>query len=98
MASGKQYSFAVAALIASSVVWVIASLGALVTSGLSLGLGGLVLWIYVVSRLVPRMRPLKSATPRPTSAVALYLFIVPVAVALLQLILAGPVTEFSSNR
>jgi len=36
--AGRQYVFAIAALIASSVVWAIVSLGALVSSGLSLGL------------------------------------------------------------
>jgi len=95
--AGKQYVFAIAALIASSVVWAILSLGALVSS-LSLGLGALALWAYVVSRVTPRLRLLKSATPRPTSAIPLYMIIVPVAVALLQLVLVGRATEFSRSR
>jgi len=96
--AGKQYVFAIAALIASSVVWVIASLGALVSSGLSLRLGALALWAYVVSRVLPRLRLVTSATPRPTSAIPRYMLIVPVAVALLQLVLVGPATEFSRSR
>ena len=96
--AGKQYIFAIAALIAFSVVWAIVSLGALMSSGLSLGLGCLALWAYVISRVLPRLRLLKSATPRPTSAVPLYMVIVPVAVALLQAAIAGPASEFSRSR
>ena len=51
--AGKQYGIAIAALIASSVVWGIVSLGALVSGGLLLGLGAIALWIYVVSRVMP---------------------------------------------
>jgi hypothetical protein len=65
--AGKQYGFAIAALIASSVVWAIVSLGALVSSGLLLGLAALALGIYVVTRVLPRVRLLKSAAPRPTA-------------------------------
>ena len=96
--AGRQYVFAIAALIASSVVWIIVSLAAILSSGLSLGLGSLALWAYVVWSLLPRLRLLKSATPRPNSVVPLYLLIVPVAVALLQVAVAGPATEFSRSR
>ncbi|MEJ7809594.1 MAG: hypothetical protein WKG32_04170 [Gemmatimonadaceae bacterium] len=96
--AGKHYGFAIAALIVASVVWAIVSFGALVSTGLSLGLGALALWAYVVSRATPRLRLLKSAPPRPTSAIPLYLIIVPVAVAILQLVLAAPATEFSRSR
>ncbi len=95
--AGKQHVIAIAGLIASSVVWVVLSLGALVSS-LSLGLGALALSAYVVSRVSPRLRLLTSATPRHSSAVPLYMLIVPVAVALLQPMLAGPATEFSRSR
>ncbi len=95
--STKQYGSAIAALIASSLVWIIVSLGALVSS-LLLGLGAIALWIYVVSRILPRLKLSKSATPRPTSAVAFYLLIVPVAVAVLQIAAVAPAIEFSRNR
>lgn len=95
--STKQYGSAIAALIASSLVWIIVSLGALVSS-LLLGLGAIALWIYVVSRILPRLKLSKSATPRPTSAVAFYLLIVPVAVAVLQIATVAPAIEFSRNR
>ena len=85
-------------MIAASVVWVIVPLGASATSGLSLGPGALALGIYVVSRLVPLLKLARSATPQPTSAIALSLLIVPLAVAILQPLLAGPAAEFSRSR
>ncbi len=94
----KQYGIAIVALIASSVVWVIVSLVAFVSGGLLLGLGTIALGIYVVSRVLPRLRLLKGATPRPTSAVAFYLLIVPVAVTLLQMAIVAPAIEFSRSR
>jgi hypothetical protein len=96
--AGKQYVFAIAALITSSVVWIILSLGAFLSSGLSLGVAFLALGVYVVSIVLPRLRLLKRGPPRPTSAVPLYLLILPVAVLLLQVAVAGPATEFSRSR
>src|SRR5688572_11586635 len=58
--AGKQYVFAIAAVIGVSVVWGIVSLGAFLSSGLLLGLGSLALWAYVVSIVLPRLRLLKS--------------------------------------
>jgi hypothetical protein len=94
----KQYGIAIAALITSSVVWVLVSLGALVSSGPLLCLAALAFWIYVVSRVFPRLRLLKNATPRPPGDAALCLLAVPVAVAVLQMVVAGPAVEFSRSR
>ncbi len=93
----KQYGIAIAALIASSVVWLIVALGALMSS-LLLGIGVIGLWVYVASRVLPRLKLLRSATPQPTSAVAFYLLIVPLAVAILQMAVAGSAAEFARNR
>ena len=95
--AGKQYGIAIVALIVSSLVWLIVSLGGL-TSSLLLGIGAVALWIYVVSRALPRLKQLKSATAQPTSIVAIYLIIVPIAVALLQLALVAPAIESSRSR
>lgn len=96
--AGKQYRIAIAALIASSVVWMLVSLGALVSSGFVLCLGAIAVWIYAVSRILPRLRRLKSASPPSVSAIAFYLLLVPVAVALLQMALVAPAIELSRNR
>lgn len=95
--AGKQYGIAIVALIVSSLVWLIVSLGGL-TSSLLLGIGAVALWIYVVSRALPRLKQLKSATAQPTSTVAFYLIIVPIAVALLQMALVAPAIESSRSR
>jgi hypothetical protein len=63
-----------------------------------LGLAALAVWAYVVVRLLPRLRPLTSAKPGVVSALPLYLIIVPLAVSLIQLALAEPITEFSRSR
>lgn len=96
--AGARYGIAIAALIVSSVVWFLASLSALVTSGRLLGLGAFAFWIYVVWRVWPRLKLLRSATPRPTSGLASCLLVVPVAVLPLQMSLADPATEFSRSR
>lgn len=93
----KQYAFVVTALIVSCVVWVLVSVVAIVES-LTLGLGALALGAYVVTRLMPRLARLRSATPAARSAIPVYLIIVPIAVALMQLALADPITEFSRSR
>lgn len=96
--AGRQFGIAIAALIASSIVWVLVSLGALATSGVLLGVGAIAFWIYVVSRAWPRLRLLKSATPRATSSFACYLLIVPIAVTLLQMAVVPRAIAFSRNR
>jgi hypothetical protein len=93
-----QYAIAVVALATSSVVWALLSLVALASSGPLLALGTLALWACVVSRILPGLRLLKTATPRPTSVAAFYLLIVPVAVALFQMAVADPAVEFSRSR
>jgi len=97
----KRYVFAIIALIASSMVWVIVSLGAMLES-IALGVGALGLWAYVVLRLWPRVRLLSSAPEAERasaiSALPLYLIIVPAAVATIRIVLAEPAAEFSRNR
>jgi hypothetical protein len=92
-----RYAFAVTALIVSCVVWLLVSLAVSLES-LTFGLGALSLGAYVVVRLLPRLRRLKGATARPGSPTAVYLSIVPLAVAAGQLALAAPVTDFSRSR
>jgi hypothetical protein len=93
----RQDIIAVAALIASSIVWGIVSLGAFMES-VTLGLGALVLGAYALVRARRRFRSGTGPTPATGRAAPLYLVVVPVAVALVQRALAGPVTEFSRDR
>lgn len=96
--AGKQYGIAIAALIASSVVWLCVSLGGFVESGRLFGLASVALWIYALSKVVPRLRHLTGGTPGRPRAVAFYLFIVPVAVALLQMAVLPRAIEASRSR
>ena len=93
----KRYVFATTALIASAVVWALVSIFA-ITESLAFGLGMFALGIYVVMRLLPRLRELRRATPATASPIPVYLIIVPVGVTLMQLALADPITKHSRSR
>jgi hypothetical protein len=94
--AGKRYTFAIAALITASLIWIVISLLMFFESP-TLGVAALLLWGYALSRMLPRLSVLRSAGAA-ASAVPWYLVVVPVAVALIQFVLAGPATEFSRNR
>jgi hypothetical protein len=96
--SRKQLVFAIAALIASSVVWAIVSLSAFLFGGPSLGVAAVALGIYALPKVTPRLRSLKHSTSAPVASVALYLLIVPVAVFLIQMTLVPYAAEFSRSR
>jgi hypothetical protein len=93
--------FAITALIASSLVWGFASLFWM-TESLVLGLAAFGLGGYAVTRILPRLWSLRSATRnatvRPASALPVYLIILPLALALTRFGLGDRVTELSRNR
>ncbi len=93
----KAYYFAIASVVASSIVAAIVSLGAFVNLGLSLGLGVLAFWTYCVSRMAPKLKLLKHAEIGNFNPAPLYLLVVPTVVALCQFLLVGPATEFSRH-
>ena len=84
-------------MFAGSLVWALVTMGAAVES-VALGVASLALWIYVVSRVARRVRAMKDTPPPGRSATPAYLIVVPIAVALIQPALAGPVTEWSRSR
>ena len=90
----KQYGIAMATLVVSSLVWVIVSLGALVSSGFVLALCTIAFWIPLVRIILSRLKALKSAPPRVRSAAPFYLMIVPVTVAAAQMVVIAPAIEF----
>ena len=96
--AGKQHGVAVAALIASSILAVMLALVALASSGPLFGLITLAFWIWIVSRVLPGMKALKIAPSRPSHPAAFYLLVVPLAVAILQFTLIGPMIEISRAR
>lgn len=89
----KQYALGVLALIAFALVWSLLSLVGLMESGLSLGLAMLALGVSMVGRLTRRLR-----TERSLGALPAYFLVVPIVVALVQWVMANPLTEFSRGR
>jgi len=96
--AGKQHGIAIAALVVGSAVWFTVLLAAIATSGALLGVAGFLLWIYLVARVRTRFRMLKSRPPLSVNSIALYVLVVPGAVAALQMVVVAPAIEFSRNR
>jgi hypothetical protein len=92
-----RYRLAIAALVVASFVWMLVALGAFVES-IALGILALALWVYAVSRIVPRLRAMRTGPDPAVTAIPLYMICVPVGVTLIQFALAGPVTESGRSR
>lgn len=92
-----RYGFTLTALVVASVVWLLSSL-LLMTESVAVGLIAFALGIYVLVRLAPSLKVLRTEAPRSRSAVAVYLIIAPVAAALIQFAIADPITELSRTR
>jgi len=93
----RAYYFALASIIASSIVAVAISLGAFASIGLTFGFGTLALLAYIVSRFIPKLKLLKNAEPENLNPAPLYLTFIPIAVLVLQVMFAAPATEFGRN-
>ena len=93
----RGYYFALASVVASSIVAIAFSFGAFMVISLSLGFLTLALWLYIVLRLMPRLKLLKKAEAETFNPAPLYLVFIPSVVFILQIALAAPATEFSRN-
>lgn len=96
--SGREYAFAIAAVIVWSIVSGILSVAAFALGGLCLGLATLALAAYAVFKIKRRIATFRTATPGSVSAAGLYLLIVPIAVFLLQQAIVRRAVEFSRDR
>jgi hypothetical protein len=94
----RQYGIAVAALVVTSLVWAVTAVFMVAFSSPLLALFAIVLWACAVSKILPRLKLLRSPTPQPTSAAAFYLLLVPIAVAIAQHALVAPAIEASRHR
>jgi hypothetical protein len=94
----RGYYFALASVVASSVVALAVSFGAFMGVSLSLGFLTLALWLYTVLRLMPRLKLLKKAEAESFNPAPLYLVFIPSLVFILQITLAAPAREFSRNH
>lgn len=86
-----------AVVVASLVVVAIAFVGA-ANAGLSIGLLTIGLWIYIVSRLRSTVWALRKTGREQFNFAPLYLIFMPIAVLILQIGLAAPVTMMSRNQ
>ena len=96
--TARGYYFAMASLIAASILALALSLFISLGIGMAFGVLTLALWLYAVSRLIPRLQLLKRAEPESINPAPLYLLFIPVAILLVQLTLAAPATELSRNH
>jgi hypothetical protein len=94
--AGKYY-FALAALVAASLVAAVVALCAFATFSLSLGVITLALWSYAVTKLVPGLKRLKTEARTSFHPAPLYLICIPVVVALVQWTLIPHAVEFGRN-
>ncbi len=94
----KGLYFAIAALGASLVVAAAVALAASTQTGLSLGLGVLLLWAFVIRRFMPAVTRLKKDVAGGFNPTPLYLLFVPSVLVAAQLTLLKPAVEFSRNR
>jgi hypothetical protein len=94
----RSYVFAIASVVALSIAWALASIAAGTQVGASLVFVAWAFGAFAVWTVVPRLQRLKRAERRALNPGPLYLTVVPIAVLSLQLVIAGPATEFSRNR
>ena len=92
--ASKRHVFPLLALLASTLVWFGAWLGAIMHSGSVLGVTVVVLWLFLLRKAWLRLRQ-RTVT---TSVLPFYLIAVPVVVALVQFTLLQRAVEFSRNR
>ena len=76
----------------------ILALFATLSVGNALGLLTLVVWVYVLIRLLPRLKRARRVDGDPFNPVPLYLVLLPVIALISQLALAAPVTRSSRAR
>ena len=94
----RGYSFAMVSLVVSSILIILISLFATFGIGISFGVLTFVLWLYVISRLIPGLKLMKKAETENINPAPLYLIFIPIILLLFQLLLAAPLTEFSRDR
>lgn len=96
--TARGYYFALATMVATSIVALLVSFGAFMSISLPLGFLTLALWSYIVVRVTPRLKLLKKAEAEDFNPAPLYLVLVPCIVLIFQISLASTATEFSRNR
>jgi hypothetical protein len=95
-----RYGFALSVLTTAvgTCVALVLALFATLSVGNAFGVLTLAVWVYVLVRLIPRLKRLRTAADRGLHPAPLYLVSLPVLALAAQLALAGPVARWSRNR
>lgn len=84
-------------LISASVLALLVSLLSLIIS-IAMAVLALALWSFAVSRLLSKLKSLKTAEVEGINPAPMYLIVIPLAMLIFQVMFAAPLTEFSRNR
>lgn len=95
--SNKAYPFAIAALIVSVLVALITALGAFINNSPGLSIITIVVYILIVSKIVSKLKQVKSADNNKFNPTPYYLICIPVLVMVIRFMVIGSATEFSRN-
>ena len=93
----KNHHFAIAALIVSGLVALITSLGAFVNNNLSLAIITLLVYIFIVTKIVSKLKHIRNTASNRFNPTPYYLIFIPVLVMLFRLVFIVPANEFSRN-
>ena len=95
--AGKRRVFGIAALVVAALVWMVISLVGAIHGGFSVGVAALIIGAWAMARLLPRLRRAAS-NPATTSAIPVYLVVLPLAAALLQYATVPAAVDSSRSR
>jgi hypothetical protein len=96
--AARRYYFALASIITASIVAVAAVIAALINGGVAFAVLTLVVFCYIGSRLISKLKLLKKSEVENFNPAPLYLVFIPVIVLGFQLILAPRATNVSKYR
>ena len=93
-----RFGFAIASIIASTVIVLLLALFATLSVGKAFGILVILLWTFIAAMLVPKAIQLRGQPPGKFNFLPLYLISLPAITLLLQLALAKPLTQSSRDR
>ncbi|HOZ96937.1 MAG TPA: hypothetical protein PLS07_07505 [Niabella sp.] len=92
------FGFAIAAMVVSTIILLIISLFAILSVGKAFGLLTILLWTFILTLVIPKVKQLKGQASKKFVLLPFYLICLPISTLLLQLTLAKPLTQLSRNR
>jgi len=95
--TNKTHHFAIAALVVASIVAIAASLSAFLNNNRSFGIITLVVCIYIISKIVVKLKRMKNAGNGRFNPTPFYLICIPIVVTLIRFMFIVPATEHSRN-